>query len=42
MTAIAATLRSLWTRIAERQAMAGLGPNQHKEAGLPHDARAQF
>lgn len=39
MTAIAAAIRSAWTRFAERsattEAMASLGPNLRKEAGLP-------
>jgi hypothetical protein len=45
MTAIATALRSLWTRLAERDAasaMAGLGPDQRKEAGLVQEARTQF
>ncbi len=39
MTAIAAALKSAWTRLAGRaaaaDATAGLGPNLHTEAGLP-------
>ena len=38
IAAFAAALKSIWTRFAERDttpAMAGLGPNLRKEAGLP-------
>ena len=38
IAAFAAALKSIWTRFAERDtaaAVAGLGPNLRKEAGLP-------
>jgi hypothetical protein len=40
----AAALKSIWTRFVERDAtaaaMAGLGPNLRKEAGLPPETGA--
>ena len=39
IAAFAAAIKSIWARFAERDAtaaaMAGLGPNLRKEAGLP-------
>jgi hypothetical protein len=45
MTAIVATLKSVWTRLAGPESLPGmaeLGPNQSKEAGLAHRAGARF
>ncbi len=46
MIAIAAALKSAWTRLAGRaaaaDATAGLGPNLRKEAGLPAETGARF
>ena len=42
---LATAVKLVWTRLAERDtaaAVAGLGPNLHKEAGLSPETGARF